>query len=96
MHHSHPRQIPRGLDSARKPRSWCDAATCAEVRCCCCHLLEKLRSPVSQGECTLDAENTIKLFTMDQVDLQKAEEFKYEIALQVLPAAATVMAGVAY
>jgi hypothetical protein len=36
-----------------------------------------------QGECALDAENIVKLFTMDMVDQQKVEEYVYEMALQV-------------
>ena len=38
-----------------------------------------------QGECALDAENIVKLFTMDMVDQQKVEEYLYEVALQVGP-----------
>ena len=41
----------------------------------CCGML--------QGECALDAENIVKLFTMDMVDQQKVEEYVYEMALQV-------------
>jgi hypothetical protein len=37
-----------------------------------------------QGECALDAENIVKLFTMDMVDQQKVEEYVYEMALQVM------------
>ena len=45
--------------------------------------LAKAAPPVAQGECALDAENTVKLFTMDQAQPGKADEFTYEIALQV-------------
>lgn len=38
---------------------------------------------VVQGQCALEAENTVKLFTMDQVEQQKTDAFTYEIALQV-------------
>lgn len=38
---------------------------------------------MAQGECALDAENTVKLFTMDQAQPGKPDEFTYEIALQV-------------
>ena len=37
-----------------------------------------------QGECALDAEDTVKLFTIDQVDQQKSEEWVYKVALQVI------------
>ena len=37
-----------------------------------------------QGECPLDADNTVKLFTMDVVDQYTAEEHVYRVALQVI------------
>jgi hypothetical protein len=43
-----------------------------------------LEFDLSQGECALDAENIVKLFTMDMVDQQKVEEYVYEMALQDL------------
>lgn len=36
-----------------------------------------------QGECVLDAEDIVKLFTIDQVDQHKSEEWVYKVALQV-------------
>lgn len=37
----------------------------------------------AQGHCPLDAENTVKLFTMEKAERSKTEEYKYKTALQV-------------
>jgi hypothetical protein len=68
----------------------CNSSSLPYASFCTCNLL--LTSAAShliccrmvQGECPLDAENLVKLFTMDVVDQYTSEEHVYRVALQVI------------